>query len=122
MKEIVLWLLRLLTGPLEHQELAGSSPRSTHWPKTRREHLEKFPECAACGGTEHLEVHHCIPFSVDPSKENDPDNLITLCGATGHNCHFVFGHFHDWLKYNPHVRKMVMTYRIEHDKAKRDNA
>ena len=68
--------------------------RSPHWPKVRAEHLKLHPECAACGQTDKLQVHHIIPFSFDPSKELDPDNLITLCvDGPGHmNCHLLWGH------------------------------
>jgi 5-methylcytosine-specific restriction enzyme A len=78
----------------------AAEPRSGHWPTLRAQTLKEHPTCAACGTTEHLTVHHVIPFHVDPSKELDPDNLIVLC----ERCHLVFGHLCDYQSYNPDVR------------------
>jgi hypothetical protein len=64
-------------------------------------HLEAFPNCAACGGTSMLEVHHIVPISRDRMKELDPDNLITLC--EGNMDHFVRGHLCDWRSFNGDV-------------------
>ena len=82
---------------------ALETPRSPHWSTVRKEHLTKEPTCAACGGIEGLQVHHCLPFHLDPSKELDQDNLITLC--EGRNCHYVFGHLYNWHSYNINVRE-----------------
>jgi hypothetical protein len=54
-----------------------------------------------------LTVHHVIPVHVDPSLELDEKNLITLCGV----CHFVFGHFFSWRKFNESVREDVEHFR-----------
>lgn len=78
--------------------------RSSHWPKARAAHIAKFPTCAVCAGHENLEVHHVEPFHVNPERELDPTNFITLCEAPGHNCHFLFGHFLSWRCFNPAVR------------------
>ena len=53
--------------------------RSPKWPALRRKFLQRNPTCAACGTTECLEVHHCVPFHIDSAKELDPRNLLTLC-------------------------------------------
>lgn len=68
--------------------------RSSKWPKIRAEHLKHNPSCNVCEGTKTLEVHHIKPFHLDPSKELDPTNLITLCESklNGINCHLAFGH------------------------------
>ena len=87
--------------------------RSPHWPVVRRNHLEKEPRCTACDTDKDLEVHHVIPVSVNPAREEDPENLITLCGSGRHNCHLVFGHFMNYKCYNPDVRKMVKEYRAK---------
>lgn len=68
-------------------------PRSSHWPKIRKEHLNKESCCQACGGEKELNVHHIIPYHIDKTKELDPDNLITLCEGGGINCHFFFRAF-----------------------------
>ena len=58
--------------------------RSSQWPKIRKKHIEKQPCCMACGSCKKPEVHHIVPVHVDPSKELDPDNLITLCDKYCH--------------------------------------
>lgn len=82
--------------------------RAGAWARVRREHLEREPECAACGGKEDLQVHHIVPYSVDARLELDPENLITLCA---HPCHLVHGHFMSWQRFNPHVRQHCRSYR-----------
>ena len=78
------------------------SPRSSAWPKVRDAHLERKHCCAACGRRDRLDVHHITPVFVDPSKELEPDNLITLCRAT---CHFLIGHLGYWKSYNKDVKQ-----------------
>lgn len=89
--------------------------RSKHWPKVRKEHLIKQPTCAVCNSTIQLEVHHIVPFARDPSKELDPDNLITLCENSndGVICHLLFGHLGNYQFVNPDV---VEDARIWKDK------
>lgn len=81
--------------------------RSSSWKRVRQEHLKSNPFCAACGRKDNLEVHHIIPYQIDPSKELDPNNLITLCGKY---CHFVFGHFMDWKSWNENVINDSINY------------
>lgn len=80
--------------------------RSPQWPRVRREHLEEFPACAACGGTDYVEVHHIKSFSEHPELELEKSNLITLCecGPAGMNCHLYWGHGGNWKYINPFVR------------------
>ncbi len=91
--------------------LQGKAPkgskRSSQWPKIRNEHLKKNSQCAVCGGTAKLEVHHKVPFHLDPSKELEPSNLITLCEAwkNGICCHLLIGHLGNYKKQNLEVEK-----------------
>lgn len=96
-------LLQTLVSTLRFS--APPKTRSPHWPVVRAEHLLKFPTCAACGSKKKLEVHHKLPFHDDPSKELDPDNLITLCESTsdGIICHLCIGHDGNYKDYNPTV-------------------
>ena len=89
------WLLRLFQ--------TSHRGRSPQWPKVRIAHLQEFPECAACGRTDHLNVHHILPFHLCPEKELDPANLITLCENDTINCHLLWGHLGSWKAYNPSV-------------------
>lgn len=86
--------------------------RSSQWRKVRAEHIKRQPVCQACGRAKDLDVHHIVPFHVDPTKELDPDNLITLCGSP---CHIVFGHFMSYHCHNENVVEMVKTYRAAFD-------
>lgn len=66
-------------------------------------------ECAFCGRKVDLNRHHCIPFAADPSKYNDPNNLIVLCGGS-HGCHLVVGHKQNYKKFNPYVAEICEKY------------
>ena len=78
--------------------------RSGEWSGVRREHINKFPLCAVCGKKKLLmanQVHHCLPFHLDQTKELDPDNLITLC----RDHHFLLGHLQNFKSYNSEIKK-----------------
>ena len=85
------------------------APRSGQWPRVRREHLAKQPECQACGKAKTLEVHHVDPLHLG-GQELDPGNLITLCADP---CHIVHGHLMSWLKTNPDVVADCQRYRAK---------
>jgi hypothetical protein len=95
--------------------------RSTHWPAVRRAWLAQHPTCAACGGTKSLQVHHKVPFHLDPSKELSPTNFITLCEAPGLECHLHVGHKkigggYDWKCFNPFVESDAAKMLAEKEK------
>ena len=73
----------------------------------RKEHLKKQPCCQACGSDRKPEVHHIVPVHLDPSRELDPSNLITLCDKW---CHFVFGHLLDYRSWNKDVVRDARHY------------
>lgn len=81
--------------------------RSSLWPKIRSEYLQTNPICEICGSKNKPEVHHIIPVHVDPSKELDINNLITLCDKY---CHFIFGHLMNWKSYNIHIKQDAMEF------------
>jgi 5-methylcytosine-specific restriction endonuclease McrA len=89
-------------------ELFAGKPRSGQWPRVRREHLERFPACAACGRSRDVEVHHVLPFHDRPELELDKDNLVTLCADP---CHLVHGHLMSWTRSNPEVREDCRRYQ-----------
>jgi hypothetical protein len=88
-------------------KIPAGSKRSDKWPSVRKAHLEKFPSCAVCGGKEKLEVHHIEVFHLNPAKELDPSNLITLCEAKkdGLFCHLAVGHLGNFKSFNIDVRR-----------------
>jgi 5-methylcytosine-specific restriction endonuclease McrA len=85
--------------------------RHPKWDETAREHLKKHPDCAACGGGKHLQVHHIEPVSNAPARELDPFNLVTMC-MSKNECHLKIAHGGNWKRYNPKV--------IEHAKEARE--
>ena len=84
-----------------------AQPRSPHWPAVRKAHLAREPACAACGSKKDVEVHHCVPFHLDPSLETEPTNLITLC----HRDHFLVGHLCSYYSFNKDVRQDAAVWR-----------
>lgn len=86
------------------------TPRSRLWRRTREEHLKLNPECAVCGRKKNVVPHHVIPVHVDPSRELDPENLITLCEGPTFNCHLFFGHLRNWTKSNSSVKEDALNW------------
>ena len=105
-------ILKQIKDRVQGKAPAGAK-RSSKWPKIRAEHLAKNGECAVCGGKQKLEVHHIAPFHVDPTKELDLANLITLCesGTGGVTCHLHFGHLGNYKKTNPDVAKDAAIWK-----------
>lgn len=97
--------------------ITGKTPkghaRSSAWPAVRKSYLARKPSCEACGGTRALEVHHVVPFHIDPRLELLASNLITLCeaGPAHLNCHLLVGHLGDWKLSNPTVRRDAAYFR-----------
>lgn len=87
------------------REVLKKAERSPKWGATRKEHLKENPCCAVCGKKKSwklsIQVHHIVPFSVDPSKELEPTNLITLCG----DHHLWVGHLGWFCSWNPNVEE-----------------
>lgn len=79
--------------------------RSPRWNIVRKQHLFMFPTCAVCDSKgsilNPLQVHHITPFWLDPSKELDMLNLITLCDVH----HLWIGHLGSFKSFNKDVRK-----------------
>lgn len=81
----------------------GSRTRSSKWTSVRRNFLKKHPQCAVCGSTQNLNVHHIKPYHQHPELELEENNLITLCEnyKKGVHCHLFVGHLGDYRKINP---------------------
>jgi len=90
--------------------------RSDKWPEVRKAHLEKEGWCRYCGGVENLEVHHKQPFHLDPSRELDDSNLITLCENMSKECHLKEGHLGNWKSFNPDIDKIAQAKSPEQNK------
>lgn len=79
--------------------------RSSKWPNTRKQHIQKEPRCQWCGGKLDLEVHHIEPYHINPTRELDQTNLITLCEHGFKDCHRRRGHHNNWKLSNPDIRQ-----------------
>lgn len=88
-----------------------SRHRSSRWDDVRDNYLLVHAQCEACGGIKSLQVHHIVPFHVDPNKELDPDNLVTLCMGD-YDCHLTVGHGGSFRHYNPDVREDVKRFLL----------
>ena len=93
----------------------GGVARSNRWGSVRKSHLALHPTCAVCDkkGTllKPIEVHHCIPYSVDRTMELRAENLITLCRPD----HLLFGHLNSFQSYNKNIREdaKIWEYKIK---------
>ena len=99
----MLLLKRTLTAVRSFiHETKKTHARSPQWKGVRDAFLESHPDCAACGGTRKLQVHHIEPFHRSPERELDETNLITLCMGDN-DCHLNIGHGDSFSCYNPDV-------------------
>ena len=100
-------------------KISGKTPdgskRSSHWPSVRKHHLEQFPVCEVCGGSDDLEVHHVKPFHLHPDLELEDSNLITLCESkkNGVNCHLFVGHLGSFKSFNESVKEDAKKWNIK---------
>jgi len=101
-------LLQWFTNLIVPRKILKMREYSARWKRVRAAHLKKEPCCAVCGRDKNVEVHHVVPVAVDPLRELDPHNLITLCASP---CHFMFGHFFCYHCHNKHVRSMAAEFR-----------
>jgi hypothetical protein len=86
------------------RDVGTGAKRSDKWPTVEKHFRAAHPTCAACGSAKRLNVHHCMPFHLDPKLELVPNNLITLCMDTK-ECHLHIGHGGSFKQYCPDVRK-----------------
>ena len=70
----------------------AGTKRSSKWRKVRKAYIEKNNFCACCEKTTKLQVHHIVPFHINPELELEESNLITLCVNKTLNCHLIVGH------------------------------
>ena len=80
--------------------------RSPQWGKVRRAWLLAHDRCACCSTKNDLEVHHIVPVHVDPTRELDGTNLVTLC----RRCHLFVGHLGDWESWNVQVLEHAQVW------------
>lgn len=81
--------------------------RAPGWARLRARWLEDHPCCAVCGTCVDCVPHHVVPVHVDPARELDPDNLITLCPPH----HLLVGHLMSWRSWGPLVRAYANLWR-----------
>ena len=89
--------------------------RSSDWKRIRRVHLKLYPCCAVTGTKKKCEVHHILPFHLNPELELEPSNLITLSGKKilGVKSHQFFGHHGNFKLANPNVVEDAKMWYIK---------
>ena len=91
----------------------GGKPRSSQWSWTKKEYEKLHPKICFCGITK-CQLHHITPFSQDPSKENDFDNLVWLCEGMGtRNHHLEFGHLNNFRSWNPDIKRDYLVWKTK---------
>ena len=105
----IIWLLNRWNNRDSLKTLGAA--RSPQWGKVRNEYLRYHPECAVCGKSEELNVHHKLLFSRHPELELVEENLITLCEAPGREHHLNFGHLGSYKSFNSEVDKDCEVWR-----------
>lgn len=95
-------LLHALRVRAARKHEADKEARSPRWAAVRDSFLHVMPRCAACLGNVELQVHHVVPFHVNPALELMTSNLITLCMGKD-ECHLAIGHGGSFKFYNPFV-------------------
>ncbi len=91
----------------DHFDGQGGAARSAEWRTYRKNWvhgnkklgIEPHDTCEGCGSKVGIQVHHKIAFQVEPSKELDYTNYVSLCesitdehGNPGKECHLNIGH------------------------------
>lgn len=105
------WFQENVVGPVREIAKNHGTERSPHWNAVRKEFLEKNPTCAVCDKKRKgLNVHHIVPFHVDPSIELEEENLITLCRKH----HFTFGHLGWWKSWNEKVIEDCIEWYLKY--------
>lgn len=95
---LVFWLLCSLES--------DARPMPHGWRAWRAAHIAK--ECAGCGTTEELEIHHILPIHIGGAPM-DEANVVTLCGTW---CHTCLGHLGDTQRgYDLDVVKNAAEFR-----------
>lgn len=100
-------MIELIRGWFDSVQFGGK--RSRNWRRLRKEHIKKFPKCAATGSTKRLEVHHILPVALFPEEEENPDNFITLTKSM----HFWLGHLGSYYVFNPNIREDAKELRLK---------
>jgi hypothetical protein len=118
------WFTDRLRGELcsTGRDIIKTKNRSSKWPRVRREHLAREPQCQWCAAKSKLEVHHLRPFHLFPELELDDGkdgtgkdgNLITLCECHT-ECHLRHGHLGRWVLFNENIRKQCEDRRHERE-------
>ena len=102
------FILRMQAQRHEKLTLVQIMHAEYEWRKTRSEFLKNQPLCQMCGITRELQVHHVYPWHLFIPLRFVHDNLVTLCQP----CHFRFGHWQDWHRFNPEILELCKQAQI----------
>lgn len=92
------------------EQVVKRMTRSSGWSKVRSIHLKHQPTCQNCGKKKMLgmQVHHIVPFHINPDLELSFPNLITLCDNP--RCHLDKGHLGYFRSWNVNVVEDCKTW------------
>jgi hypothetical protein len=89
------WQSEHLVGPESPswgQETNPSGRGSHRWMRQRAKALARDGHrCVRCGSTEHLHVHHVVPWEPGQADPHALDNLETLCALHHRRVHRALG-------------------------------
>ena len=68
------------------------STSNEHWKRMRRNHLDVYPECRACGGPGSV-VHH-LRYRGPRGRSEKPGDLVTMCPPCHSALHASYGPMH----------------------------
>jgi len=124
-KNIISNLTKRVAAILKEDVIKGKPAiaRSPKWDSVRKRHLKNNPDCAACGSTKNVQVHHIRPFHLFPQLELEPSNFITLCETdmdgknnVNENHHLHLGHNGNFHNNNDKVLNDVDNFRLTQSK------
>jgi thymidylate synthase (FAD) len=84
---------RARSGPRSNFWRGGVTPRRASTARWKREQAPRIHQrfgytCQLCGHRGgRLHAHHAVPVWLDPARERDPDNLISLCPTCHSSVH-----------------------------------
>ena len=92
------------------REHAKAIARSSKWSGVRKAAIKANPNCAACGDTQLLQVHHFVPFEKDTALELEPKNLVVMCMGKN-ECHLLIAHGDNFRHYNPQLAADLLNIK-----------
>ena len=117
---IIIWsfVIICITGIwflVDREDRTFGALRSNRWSQIRKEFLKENPLCAVCGTRGKLlspnEVHHILPFHLNPALELSPKNFLTVC----RHCHLYFAHLGSFKSYCIEIKELALEWKTRRE-------